>query len=80
MDNSKLILDTILKNLSNERDFDGMMTEEICDVCVAGADIGLPDGDGNLEVYRIMVMKQDVDECKAFGFGEGVRIVKKYKN
>jgi len=70
MDNSKYILDTILKNLCNEKDFDGMMTEEFFDFCVAVADIGIPDNDGNLEVYRIMVTKQEKENCCAFGCGE----------
>ena len=59
MDNSAFIRDTILNNLRNERDFDGMTATELNGYHFSAADIALPDNDGNCEVYRIAVIKHN---------------------
>lgn len=59
MDNSAFIRDTIIQNLKNEQDFDGMVSTEIDGNYFSAADIALPDSDGNCEVYRIAVIKHN---------------------
>ena len=53
------IRDTVLKNLKNDRDLNGMVFTEINGNYFSAVDIALPGNDGNPDVYRIAVVKHN---------------------
>lgn len=59
MKKSDKMLESIVAKLKNSKEFEGIATAEISGQNFSAADIGYHDEDGNVNVYRIVVLKMN---------------------